>query len=491
MRVFNKLSNMFNTIVKKYKRATPKQLVMAGVFMLAFAGAIGAGLASKSSSFAAGNQTIRDCSYNSIDHHNIGGGCGALTAYELCVDLWTNSPSDLRTIYKEFGLDVKDCDNQRFFNEAVHGVINKKGELIVDGQVVMTDVWTMGRTTLNGAQPTAITVGGKTYYHSHPSKSFGQNELDAIVWFNDDGEVQFAVLEACGNPVTRGKKIPSGAKCEDLVAHEVKGKKNTYQFSTKASKYGLAKYVKFNYYVNGELVATTNDPSAKTKEITLTKDSTVRVEIEISLPGGKKKTIKAGECEKKIPYEKEEKFIYACKNLYATSKDNITFRFFAVPNNSANVKAVSADFELDGAPLAKGVTTKNDKGEFYTNFTFKDEKTHTVRAVINFEYTKDGKTYKVQSKEECKTKVTPKQPPVCEYNPNLPPDHPDCQPPVKECKPGIPEGDPRCETCEDNPSKEGCELPKTGPAGVAALFAGVTAAGTIGHRLYTSYRNRR
>lgn len=34
-------------------------------------------------------------------------------------------------------------------------------------------------------------------------------------------------------------------------------------------------------------------------------------------------------------------------------------------------------------------------------------------------------------------------------------------------------------------------LPVTGPSGVAGLFIGTSLAGTIGHRLYTSYRNRK
>jgi len=480
-----------SNLIKKYKRATPKQLVMTGVFMLAFAGAIGAGFAAKGSSFAAG-QSIRDCSYNSIDNYNPGdGSCGALSGKELIDDINRNIPGDLKTIYADPRIGLTADKYARFAKDAVEGTINKNGQLIVKGEVVMTDVWTMGRTTLNGAQPTPIVIGDNTYYHSHPSASFGSWELDAMVLFDDNGTVEVAVLEPCGNPVTQGKKITSGGECKALNPHKVSGKQNTYTFTTNASKFGLAKWGELRYYYKDgnewKWFDTQSSPEKYTVQKEFKKTTKVKVEVDIYLPGGKVKRVT---CEYEIKVE-EEKFVYTCDALYATSKDNRTFRFTVKASHSTNVKLLSADFNLDG--VKTNVTNKDDKGNFYKEYTFNDEKSHTVAAVLNVEYTKDGKTQKAQTKvsSDCTEKVKPKQPPVCKHNPKLPPEHPDCKPPVKECKPGIPEGDERCETCEDNPGKEGCELPETGPAGIAALFAGVTAAGTIGHRLFANYRNRR
>ena len=494
MRLFNKLSEKFNNIVKKYKHATPKQLVMAGVFSLAFAGAIAGGFASQQSSSAMpAGQSYRDCKYNAIDHNNVAGGCGALTPSEFCSDLWTQVPGDLQAVYAHFGMPVSDCNNSRFQNEARHGIINKSGQVIVDDEVVMDDAWTMGRTSLGGAQgryPYTIPGAPGPYYHSHPSVSFGSEYLDVMVLFTSDGsEVQFAVMESCGNPITRGNKVKSTAKCNDLISH--KTGKNKYQFTTDASTTGKATLLKFEYYLNGELFDTTTSASAKTKEITITKDSKVKVVVKYNLPGsrGTIRSIDVKDCETDLKFEEEEKFVYACDDLYATTKDNITFRFNVKASHSNNVKLISADFTLDGDTTTSGVTNKNDKDEIYKDYTFNDEKSHTVTAVVNFEYTKDGQTKKVRSTELCKEKVTPKQKPVCEYNPNLPPEHPDCKKP--ECKPGIPEGDDRCKECVPEGKEDAnCELPKTGPAGVAGLFASVAAAGTLGHRMFMSRRNR-
>ncbi len=462
--------SLFTNLVKKYKRATPKQLMLAGVFALAFAGAIAGGFASQQKSSA---QEIRDCSYNSIDHSNVAGGCGALTAWELCQDMWTAIPGDLRTIYNEFGLQIGECDNDRFFTEAKPGVINKQGQLIVDGQVVMDDVWTMGRTTLNGAQPTPYVINGVTYYHSPTSASFGQSQLDAIVLFDNDGTVEFAALEACGNPVTRGNKVHSGGECKELNKTPVDGKKNTYRFTTNATTFGFAKIQKYEYFFdegNGEVKFAETSNGSEAVEKTFEKSATVSVKVTITLPGGHTKVLTSELCKKHVGVVKEQ-FLFTCDALLATARDNSNrkFRFTVITKQSNNVSADSADFTLDGSTTTKGVTDQDDDGNFIKDYNFGDSKTHTVSVIVNF--TADGKA--VTSKEgDCVAEVTPEE----------------------ECKPGIPVGDSRCKDfCKPGVevgSKECEELPNTGPAGVAGLVAGVTAAGTIGHRLFLSRRSR-
>jgi hypothetical protein len=137
----------------------------------------------------------------------------------------------------------------------------------------------------------------------------------------------------------------------------------------------------------------------------------------------------------------------------------------------------SADFTLDSNITTKDVTDKDQSGNIFRDYTFSDVNQHTVKAVVNFLV--EGKV--VQSTDLCQAKVTPKQPPVCEFNPNLPPNHPDCKKPECVEKPGsgFPPGDERC------------KLPVTGPAGMAGLFTGVTAVGAVGHRLLMNYRRKR
>ena len=461
--------SFFSKLVQKYKRATPKQLVLAGVFMLAFAGAIGAGFASRQGSFAASG---RDCDTNSINYVSMNGGCGAANPAELVADARDNRPGDLQTVYNYFGLSTSEYD--RFASTARQGEFRRNGDVVVDGQVVLTGGWSMGRHNYRSSDP--LTINGTTYYEGTPEKRWSATaqSIPVMVMFDDDGTIEVAIMNPCGNPVTRGVKVKSGAECKMLNKYAVSGKKNTYQFSTDASKFGHAQYVKFNYYVNDgsgkKLFDTTTNPADKTKEITFEKSSTVSVEIQISLPGGKTKTVTSELCKKEIGVVKEE-FLHVCEALTATSADNKTFRFTVKEKHSNNVTVQSADFTLDSKTTVKGVTTKDQDGNIYREYTFTDTVSHTVSAIVNF--LADGKV--VQSKETCKATVTPEKAPVCEFNPNLPPNHPDCKKP---------------ETCEDNPGKEGCELPSTGPAGVAGLFAGVTAAGAVGHRLFVNFRRR-
>jgi hypothetical protein len=477
-----------SNFIKKYKRATPKQLVLTGVFMLAFAGAIGAGFASQQpTSAATGRDTNRENSIMNV------GSIGCLSVDECHGDIVANQPGDLQALYKYHGLDSSEYG--RFKSTAKIGQVYKDGRIMVDGEVVANDAWSTGRTTWVNTNrwPYKVPGSNNTYYKSPTTVSFGSGYLDAVVMFTEDGsELEFAILTACGNP-TWGTNIKSTVKCDGLEKHKVG--KNLYRFSSKKPiTTGGATIKAYKYYVDGKLVDTTTKYDTKTKEIALKKTSTVHVEIEYTLPGTRnivRKTT-SEKCKEVIKYE-EEKFEFACEELYATSKDNMTFRFNLKASHSSNVKLVSADFILDGNTVTEGVKAKNEKGEIYKEYTFKDDKTHTVAVRANFEYTKDGQTKKVKTEvtKQCTEQVKPKQPPVCKHNPKLPPEDPKCKPPVKECKPGIPEGDERCETCEDNPGKEGCELPETGVAGVAGLFAGVTAFGAIGHRVFTKYRTRR
>ncbi len=463
--------SFFTKFVNKYKKATPKQLILSGVFMLALAGAIGGGFLSRQATSA---QEIRDCQYNSIDNKNVAGGCGALSVNELCLDMWTNLPGDLQTVYNEFGFQSADCDTERFQNTGRHGVLTTDGRLIVDGQTVMTNVWTMGRTTLGGSQRTPYVINGVTYYHSPTQVSLAR-DLDALVLFDGDGTVEFAALEACGNPITRGDKVPSGGECKELNKTPVDGKKNTYSFTTNATTFGFAKIQKYEYFYNegnGEVKFAETSNGAQAVERTFEKSATVTVKVTIGLPGGGSKTVTSELCKKQVGVVKEE-FLYVCEALIATAFDNNTrkFRFTTNTKQSNNVTADSADFTLDGDVTTKNVTTKDVDGNFYKDYEFDDTKTHTVSAIVNF--TADGK--KVTSKEgDCVAEVTPE---VCIHNPELPPNHPKCKPPVEEC---VPQGK------ED----ENCELPSTGPAGVAGLFAGVAAAGTVAHRMWVSRRNR-
>jgi hypothetical protein len=425
--------SLITSVKNRYARFTPKQFILTGVFMLALAGAVGAGFASKQYSAAA---TGRDCSPNSINKYDLNGGCGAMTASELVKDINTNKPVDLDTMYPHFGLHAS--EHSRFIKTVRYGTAYTNGKIVVDGQTVMTDAWSIGRSKFSYSTPYSFAT--HTYYKSMHTKVLKQ-DLPVMVMFDSNGTVEFAVIKACGNPVN-GKKVKSGATCKTLNSTPVSGKKNTYRFNTSTSTFGLAKVTKLQYFYNDgsgdKLFATTSSPSTMVEK-TFEKSATVKVKVTISLPGKQTKVITGTLCEKQIGVVKEE-FLHVCNALIATARDNTNrkFRFTVQTKQSNNVTVDSADFTLDNSVTAKGVTTRDGDRNLYKDYDFDDTVKHTVSVVVNF--TADGK--KVTSKVgDCVASVTPEKPPVCVHNPKLSPNHPDCKPPkTPECKPGVPVG---------------------------------------------------
>lgn len=462
---------MLKKLFSKIREITPKQLVVAGVFTLALTGAIGLGLANRQSARA---EEVRDCDHgNSII--NVG-PCGALTREEFISDVRANNSQqkDLQTVYADsrIGGLQGDADYNRFATQAVHGILKRNGELWVNNELVATNAWTMGRDNYPGR--TAISIGNRTYYMSTPDVSFADHrqQLDVMVLFDENGTVEIAVIEACGNPVPRMDKITSKLDCKALNKVEVAGKKNTYKFNTTIHKEGLAKVVKVEYFIDGKLWTTKNTAEEMTDEYTFTKASSeVSVKVTYSLPGGNSKTTEFKiECKKTI--EVAQPF-YTCERLIATARDdtNRKFRFTvqAVARDGATLKDV--DFSVDGVTKNTGVTQKDAQGRIFQDYDFDDGKKHTIVAKVKFNVND-----KVESKL-CQAEVTSKEKPVCPYNPQLPPDDERCKEPPKECKPGVPVGHPDC-----------APLPKTGPGSLVGLFAGASIFGTAAHRIFLRFR---
>lgn len=454
--------SLFTTIKKRYAQITAKQFIFTGLFMLALAGTIGAGFASKGHSNAA-VYTGRDSNVaNSI--MNVG-NVGCLTKTECYNDIKNNNPSDLQGIYSHFGLQYSEYD--RFLNEAKEGIVYMDGTVRVNGEVVMNGTWSIGRKAKDYSWQ--LPISGVGTYHASKSTDVQGSDLPVYVMFDSKGVPEFVVMKACGNPVGGNKP---GAECKDLTKYPVADKKNTYKFNSEAStdQFGLAKIVKFDYYYNtgsGDVwFDDTSSAGEMTKEITFTKAATVTVKVTVDMPGVGHVVIVSNNCKEKVGVVKEE-FLHVCEALLKTQIDTKTFRFNVVAKHSNNVKVVSADFTLDGTVTAKGVTTDEDKnGNIDRTYTFTDNKAHSVSAVINF--LADGKV--VQSKESC-VATTDKTP---ECKPGIPEGDDLCK---DYCKPDIPVGDIRCQ-----------ELPKTGAGSVAGLFAGISAAGAVAHRLFVNRR---
>lgn len=167
-----------------------------------------------------------DCNNNAVIN------CGAKDVPTL-VSAY-NSQSSVRAIYNSFGISSSDI--QSIGDTAVAGTVTKSGDVYVGNQLVATNVTTAGRQNIPGS--TKVTSDGVTFYKRAPSVSFSNNSLTAYVVMHN-GQFQFAILSACGNPVTGTPKPPVKATlaCKQLLLTPGVVEKNgdqAYTFSTSA-----------------------------------------------------------------------------------------------------------------------------------------------------------------------------------------------------------------------------------------------------------------
>jgi hypothetical protein len=468
---------VFNRVLGRLKKVGVKKLAGASAFMLAMTAAVGLGIASKQHTSAA-TAVTRDCSVNSIDYKDLNGGCGAVTPQEYIADLRSNSPSDLQALAANFqgNFNLQPSQYDDFAAHAVDGIAYKNGDVKVSGQTVLTNIWTIGRSSKSYSWlVTPPNDGGNKYYGSKSTDVFAVDQIPVIVYFNNDGTAQYVIEKPCGNLVGGTKVTPSYA-CNTLNKSAVSGEKDTYSFTTNAVATNNAVITKYVYDFGDGSSATTNSANEAVRH-TYAKAGTytATVHVYVSLPGGHSTITQVGGCKTTItvvaPY-------YACTGLSATTLDtsNQKFRFTAKSNFGNGATLASANFTVDGNTV-KGITTKDAKGNFYNEYNFTDGQQHSASAVINF--TVDGKI--VSSTQNCSTSVTSKQTPMCtvpgkeKYLPNAL----ECQ---QECKPGIPVGSPACNTIV---------LTNTGAGNVVGLFAGTSAFGAAVHSAIAVRRGRK
>lgn len=147
-----------------------------------------------------------DCDNNAVIN------CGAPTTNTI-VSAYNNQ-SSVRDIYSAFGIQASEISS--LGDTAVAGTVTKSGDVYVGNQLVATNVVTAGRETIPGS--TEAHFGNTTFFKRAPSVSFHRNALTAYVVLKD-GQFQFALLSACGNPVTGTPVPPKHAElvCKQLL----------------------------------------------------------------------------------------------------------------------------------------------------------------------------------------------------------------------------------------------------------------------------------
>jgi hypothetical protein len=396
-----------------------------------------------------GASYVQDCKTNSIMR------CGAGTPADFIAKTQANAPGDLKTVYADYGL--VSSQYSQFVTSARAGVVYKSdGRIVVDGQTVATNAFSLGRESKSYSS--AKSVGGKTYYQSSVKDVMLNDSLPVMVMFNSKGVMQFAVMDACGNPMTASKITPSYS-CDVLQKTAVAGKKDTYNFVAKTSAAGNAKVVKVVYDMgDGASATVTNLNTVVQHTYKAPGTYTAKVTVYVSLPGNQTVTVTSVKCKTVTVVEQPKVPFQACVSVTGVllNKDERTYEFTVMTNqgNGSVLKSASFDFG-DGVNATNlGPTTSTT---VKTTHSFAKPGQYTIVASVDF--TTAGGVKSVT----CQTSIDTGTPPVCEFNPNLPPDSPDCK------KPEV--------------------LVNTGPGGALGLFAVSTIAAGLGYRRFLLRRS--
>jgi len=340
---------------------------------------------------------VQDCSGNSIIK------CGEQTPKAFINQVKANNDNnghhDLQAVYSYFGLEPKDYD--KFVSYAEMGTDYRDGHIVVNGQTVATNSWSIGRyASWQGSGYFTKTIDGKKYYGNYNDKAFGPGvqSIPVMVMFNSKGEMQFAAMTACGNPAP-GKPITPKYSCDLLQSTHVSG--NTYSFSTKATATNNAKLVKVVYNFGDGTTATETSLSMQVKH-TYSKagDFTATVTVYVSLPGKQTVTVTSAKCKVCIKITPPPQVSLTCNYLTATpgaieSNGDQSYKFVA--NGSVkNATITGYTFNVDGANTT---TTSSSLTK-----TFQPG-SHNVSVTVNA--TANGKSYTATS-NDCKKSFTVK-----------------------------------------------------------------------------------
>ena len=405
-------------------------------------------------------QVVQDCSNNSIIK------CGAQTPTEFINKVEANNPADLQDIYSAYTLTPDKYSS--FEQTAKMGTAYKNGTIVVDGQTVATDSWSIGRE--KKPYSTDDVINGHTYYKSYSKDVFAVDSIPAMVYFNDQGNIQFAVLTACGNPMG-GTPVVSKNSCDMLQKTAVQGQDNTYQFTTKATVGNGAKVSRVVYdFGDGSATVTQSDAAAAvTHTYSKSGTFTAKVTVFVVNASGNEVSLTAATCQTQITVQQPtpppvQPVNYACTNLQATVDQNNYLVYTFTANTTANNATLkSADFDFGDGMTAPGIgPVANAPATATVQHTYAKAGTYQVKATVHFaaaaaaqQTTQNGTQVQagvaVVKDATCATTVTINAPaPV---------------------------------TPAATPPQPTAPLPNAGPAGVAGIFGGASAIGALGYRL--------
>ncbi len=366
-----------------------------------------------------------DCSGNSIMR------CGANTPTEFKNKCNANAEGDLKAIYGHYRIP---CDIR-----VVEGRSYKDNTVRVNGRVVATNAQSIGRFKKPGDH--AIAIAGKTYWEAPNSSAFASDGLRTYVALDANGNFMYAVLADCGNPVY-AKPVPPKPKpqpkytCDSLTMTSSTASKK--QFTAKGSASNGAQITGYVFdFGDGN----TQDSASATATHEYAPGSyTAKVSVRVTV-NGQTQLVSGPNCVAKV--EVKAPAAVDCTALDAIAKGNNTFDFkITETHTNATYKGATLDFGDGNKTSITGTTATHQ---------FEKPGSYTVTATLSFDV--DGQV----KKATCSTQVTME---VCETNPSLPKDSPDCA--VCEYDSSLPKDSPDCVA----PAAPVEELPQTGAGNI-------------------------
>lgn len=161
---------------------------------------------------------VRECGDNAIMR------CGAMTAAELKSKYDANDRGT-KGIFTHYKISATDVANA---GTAKNGYVHTNGTVTVDGKVVATNAYTVGRSASLGGS--AVNAGGTTVYEGADRL---KSSLSAFVFFNADGSFKSAVVKVCGNPVKATPTVKPSYTCDTLKAEKIS--RTEYKFTSSAT----------------------------------------------------------------------------------------------------------------------------------------------------------------------------------------------------------------------------------------------------------------
>lgn len=124
---------------------------------------------------------------------------GVVSGQDFRTKVNQNASGDLPAIMNHYGIN-KDV----MATKAVEGRAYKDGTLKVNGKVVLTNAWSIGRNKQSFSSE--VKIGSKTYHASRNQDIFQSDGLAVLVYM-ENGVFKYGVIKSCGNPIW-GKTTP-------------------------------------------------------------------------------------------------------------------------------------------------------------------------------------------------------------------------------------------------------------------------------------------